>query len=101
MKKFILGIIFTLFLGSVSNYSWDHTEKETNPKLHEISRFVFFNIIQGEYFLNVLEGNCQDRMSKNGFGWKFNVADYYQCDRLQRLLNGNHKAYNPESDSKN
>ena len=99
MKKFIFGILFTILIGSISSYTWENTEKEKSPILYSISSFITYDILQGYYILNILEHKCEDRQGQNGFGWKFNIADYNQCDRLQRLLNGNYKPYNPNSNS--
>lgn len=88
MKQFILGMVTVVVLGTISNIVWLKTEAGT---LHRVAKFVNFDIISGEYLLNPIMGKCQDRNGQNGFGWKFNVADYYGCDRFQRLLNGNFK----------
>ena len=91
MKKFLLGIIFTILLGTLSNYTWLETRKEDHPILHPIADFVMWKVVLGQYILDPVMGNCKDQQGENGFGWKFNVADYYGCDRFQRLLNGNLK----------
>lgn len=97
MKQFFYGVLAMLVLGMVNEYVWLKTTREQT--LGKASRFVKYQILEGGYILNPLLGNCQDREGQNGFGWKFNVADYYGCDRFQRLLNGNRKPYNPNTNS--
>ncbi len=84
MKKFLLGVLLTLILSIGSNYLWENTEKETSPKLYKFSSFMKLQIFDGGYVLNVITKKCVDEEGENGFGWKFNVADYYQCDKFQR-----------------
>jgi hypothetical protein len=96
MKKFLLGILFTLTLSTTNHYALSYDHK---TKLHDAASFLEYQVFQGGYLLNPIMGNCADEEGENGFGWKFNVADYYRCDKFQRLLNGNHKPYNPKSSS--
>lgn len=95
MKKFVLGMLTMLLISNISYYLWLNSEVKT--KVYNTSSFVLEKIVHGRYILDPIMGNCRDEMAKNGFGWKFNVADYYKCDRFQRLLNGNHKPINHNS----
>lgn len=93
MKQFILGMIAAASLGTVCNIVWLNTDKGL---AHQVAKFVAYDVLQGEYLLNPINGKCKDKQGQNGFGWQFNVADYYGCDRFQRLLNGNFK---PQAES--
>lgn len=96
MKKILLGMLLTLILSTANSYVLEHTW-ETKDETHKVAYYLQQEVFQGGYILNPLMGKCKDRMGENGFGWKFNVADYYGCDRFQRLLNGNHKKPDPNS----
>lgn len=95
MKKVLLGILILLIINILNHRVWLETESGT--KIHKISWFIESSILQGSYILDPIDGNCKDEMGENGHGWKFNVADYYSCDRFQRALNGNFKKPNPDS----
>lgn len=95
MKQFFFGMLAAFVLSTLTNLVWLKSERGTTT--YKISKYLKFNIIEGDYVLNPLVGNCRDVMGKNGHGWVFNVADYYGCDRFQRLLNGNFKSQDPNS----
>jgi hypothetical protein len=97
MKSFIFGALSLLTLNIINEYVWYNTIEDTkNPSVvNKVSKYLKFNVFEGGYILNVIEGNCKDEMGVNGHGWSFNTADYFGCDKFQRLLNGNHKPLNP------
>lgn len=91
MKQFFYGVLFTLALSTTVSYGWLNLNRDTAG--YKVSSFLYWQVFSGFYLLNPLQGNCVDEPGQNGHGWKFDsVADYYQCDRFQRLLNGNFKA---------
>lgn len=95
MNKVIIGILVTLIASSVNEYVWRNYDSDTKP--HKIAYSLKEKVFEGGYLLDPIMGLCRDRQGQNGFGWKFNVADYYGCDRFQRLLNWNFKKQDPNS----
>lgn len=75
MRNFILGFLLAYSLLVVGDYtSGIYTTGNIN-------KFVTFHYITDPFL-----GNCQEVEGENGHGWKFIVADYYSCDKFQRLL---------------
>lgn len=89
MGKFFYGIFCMLLFSCVTNYVFLTYEHDT--KLQKIASYVQYQIVQGNYIINPVLGNCKDQIGQNGFGWTFNTADYFKCDKFQRFLNGNFK----------
>ena len=75
IKSYILGLITPFIVGGILN--------ATSPFFIRYA----FNYIGMSYIVDPLVGNCSLKHGENGHGWKFIIADYYQCDKLQRYLN--------------
>jgi hypothetical protein len=101
MKKILLGMLIMLTASIVNHEIWLRTENKKDDgaetRLHKVSVFLEYKVFQGGYIMDPVRGNCRDEQAENGFGWKFNVADYYDCDAFQRMLDGNFKKSNPDS----
>lgn len=93
-KSFLAGAITVLSIVYASHLTYMNTDGTAHKITSKID-----DILNGQYFQHVVDGNCKDEMGTNGFGWKINFADYFGCDRLQRALNGNFKAPNKNSAS--
>lgn len=88
LKSYLFGILTVLAISTATNAVFMGTESESLSKI----AFTFQSrVLEGGYIVFPLLGKCADREGENGHGWKFNVADYYGCDWLQRALNGNFK----------
>lgn len=82
MKLFILGFFAAVSLSVLSNYIWLKSE---NRLLMKISFIVTNDIFQGNYILFPLTGRCTEKLTRNGI----TSADYFNCDKFQRLININ------------
>lgn len=94
MKRVFLGFALCLVANIIVNYAFFNVDRQP---YHDAISFLKNQIFDGGYILDPLQGNCVDKMGKNGHGWTFNIADYYGCDRFQRMLNRNFKPRNFDS----
>lgn len=100
MNKFLLGALTVWLLVAATHITWEktiHDDDNNEGTAHKLAWFLESEVFQGGYLMYPINGYCKDEMAENGHGWKFNVADYYDCDRLQRALNGNFKKQNKNS----
>ena len=82
MKLFFLGILCTLLISTLNNYIWTTTIGK-NDKLNDISFTIKNDILEGDYLVLPLTGRCSNEPRSNGQ----TVAEYFGCDKFQRLIN--------------
>lgn len=79
MKQFLFGVVFTIFAASILNNHW-----MAQGKYSKLAFYITQNIIMGNYIIHPGTGRCSSTQT-NGRG--IIEADYFQCDKFQRLIN--------------
>lgn len=89
MKQFISGVVSTFFFTISVHAVWTCTidySSEHQSKLHGVAWDIEDNIIHGDYLINPLTGRCSIEKGKEGYS----NAEYFGCDRFQKLINVKH-----------
>lgn len=87
MKNFLLGILFTISFSMLIHQYWMN-----DGRFENLAFFIEDQLIHGNYLFNPLTGRCDEKLFRQykdnkGVLKTQSEADYFQCDKFQRLIN--------------